>query len=288
MQNPKKDCILIVDDDPGIVSILKEQIHQAGYEVLAATTGHEAVDLAKKHLPNLILLDVTMPGMDGLEVKKRLNQDESTEEIPVIFLTANATTEDKVKGLQLKPDDYVTKPFEPSELLARIHSVMSRRKRYEHIAMTDALTGLGNQHVFKIKIRWLFEMAKRYGRIFSVVVIDINEFKSINDTWGHSMGDLALKQFGETLSRTLRAVDIPLRYGGDEFVILLPESNEKEAYRAMDRLRDEVQATPLTSPDGKKMTLSFSLGIATYQNDLGSASELFEKADKEMYLNKKR
>lgn len=283
----KKGKILVVDDEPDISAILAKRLTDAGFEVSVISDPTSVLEQTKNLMPDLILLDIMMPGMTGIEVKKQLNEEKVTAEIPVIFLTAKATAEDVVKGFHLRADDYIPKPFEMPELLVRIEAVISRRRYFEEIAMKDAMTGLQNVRVFKSKLQLFFDIAQRYGRVFSVAVLDIDDFKKINDTLGHSAGDRILKEFSRMMTLIFRRPDVLVRYGGDEFVILLPESNESQAAIAIERLRKSLEGKLFEVDDeGNKIPMTFSVGIATYHGDLKGATELFEQADRKMYAEK--
>lgn len=280
--------ILIIDDEPDNLTLTAQRLKISGYDVIGATNYAEAISLIHNKNPNLILLDVMMPDVDGFEVKNRLNKDTSTASIPVIFLTAKNTLEDKVNGLKLGVDDYITRPYEPEELIARIDSVLRRRKFYEDLSMTDGLTGLYNIHYFKRQIKTFFSIAKRYNQIFSLALIDIDDFKKINDTYGHIVGDCVLKIFSSLSKKVLRTADIITRYGGDEFAIILPSVDENQAARAMERLENDINGKGFVC-EGYDVNISFSIsvGIAQYQSVFKNEDELFELADARMYEDKK-
>lgn len=280
--------ILIIDDEPDNLTLTAQRLKVSGYDVIAATNYDEAVSLIHSKNPNLILLDVMMPGIDGFEVKSRLDKDTSTAGIPVIFLTAKNDLSDKINGLKLGVDDYITRPYEPEELIARIDSVLRRRKFYEDISMTDGLTKLYNVHYFKKQIKTFFSIAKRYNQIFSLALIDIDDFKKINDAYGHIVGDCVLKIFSSLSKKALRATDIITRYGGDEFAIILPNVNEDQAAKAMQRLKTAINGKDFLC-EGFDVNVSFSIsvGVAQYQISFKDENEMFELADTRMYEDKR-
>ena len=280
--------ILIVDDEPDNLTVTMTRLETSGYEVVTARDCAEAFKAIREKNPNLILLDVMMPSVDGFEVKDRLNKDTSTAGIPVIFLTAKNGLQDKIKGLKLGVDDYITRPYNPEELLARIASALDRRKFYEKISMTDGLTGLYNVHFFKKQINTFFAIAKRYNQIFSLALIDIDDFKKINDTYGHIAGDCMLKNFSSIATKVLREADIITRYGGDEFAVILPSVNQEQAKRAIERLKNEIGGKTF-SYDGSDANISFSIsvGIAEYDYSFKNEDEVFKLADARMYEDKK-
>jgi diguanylate cyclase (GGDEF)-like protein len=229
-----------------------------------------------------------MPGMDGIEVKTNLSKDTSTSIIPVIFLTGMDTIADKVKGFNLGVDDYITKPFVLKELLARIDATLSRRKFYEEISMTDGLTGLYNIHYFKKQIALFLGIAKRYKKTFSLAIIDVDDFKAINDNYSHAVGDFVLKTLSSVMENTLRKSDIITRYGGDEFAVILPESNKDQAVRAMERVREQIDDKEFICKDiGIKIKFSISIGVASYRDEYENEAEIFKAADTSMYREKK-
>lgn len=278
----------MIDDEKDITSILNKYLSDEGYSVYEMSGGDHAAAEAAKIVPDIILLDVRMPGKDGYEVKAELNQNPITANIPVIFLSASATTFDKITGLRLRADDYVTKPFEIQELLARMEAILNRRKRYEEISMKDELTGLPNAHFFKKELALAFNMAKRYGRIFTVGFIDINNFKEINDTYGHLTGNCVLKEAAKRMGLTLRNLDILSRYGGDEFCLIMQEAKPEQARAALNRTKLAVEGSPFQGLNGDgKFPISISVGMVTYQDRFSGVEELIELADKNMYRNKK-
>ncbi len=281
--------ILVVDDHEGIRDLVKEILLYSGYEVQTASNGKDALQIVKEISPDLIILDIIMPDMDGMEVKSHLNENTRTASIPVIFLTWKDSINDKIKGLHLGIDDYITKPFHIEELKARVRSVLSRRKFYEEISMTDGLTGLYNVHYFKKEFSLFFNMAKRYGQIFSLAIIDVDKFKSINDNYTHAGGDFVLKTLAEIMKDTLRKSDIIVRYGGDEFVIILPGVDFSQARRAMERVKERIDGKEFYSPEtAKNIPFSISVGISQYENKFENEAEMFEIADKNMYFEKSK
>lgn len=284
-----KKKILIVDDERYVSDVLNKKLSKAGYEVFKMSSGEEVFLKARELMPDLILLDIMLGEIDGMKIKQRLNEELKTASIPVIFLTAKGMTQDKIKGLGLGADDYITKPFILGELLARVKSVLTRRKLYEEIAMTDGLTKLYNVHFFKKQFSIFFNMAKRYGHIFTLVIIDVNDFKPINDTCGHIAGDFVLKKIAAMLKEGLRKADIVTRYGGDEFAVLLPGCDEKNAVKIMDKIKKKIKSQSFTFEDTvKKLSCSISVGLAVYSDKFTGETELFKAADSNMYQDKRK
>lgn len=286
----EKRTILIADDEIESIHALEKELKRIGYEVCSVQDGYAALSKARILNPDLILLDFSLRGLHGLEIKNRLNQDEATANIPVIFLTEKSTSHERVKGFNLKADDFVSKPFDFVELLARIDSIATRRKQYEQLFMHDALTGLNNLHVFKKNFAAFFNVARRYQRALTIAVMDVDHFKTINDTYGHPIGDSVLKTLADSMKKVFREQDLIIRYGGDEFVILFPETDDKQAAIAMDRLRNVVTGLKIHLHDaaGTEISFSISVGIASYHEGLKKETELFDLADKAMYADKKK
>lgn len=280
--------ILIVDDELGQLETLRMLLSPRGYDVMSASSGEEALSITSNTRVDAIILDVIMPGMDGMQVKARLNQDSLSASIPVIFLTAQSDVEDKVRGLGLGADDYVTKPFHAQELLARLESALKRKGLYEDLAMTDGITGLHNNIFFKKEFTLFFGMAKRYRAPFCLVLIDMDNLKQVNDMYGHAAGDFLLKNFASIARATFRSVDIITRYGGDEFAIITPESDFDQVKVAVDRLRSKIDETILNYRDVHgKIPFSISAGIAVYDQVFKNESQMFELADSRLYEEKK-
>lgn len=284
-----KKKILIVDDDRTYAASLNTILSKAGYETFVAYEGKTIFETVKKFMPDLILLDIVMPEINGFQIKAKLNKNASTAAIPVIFVTVKDEIPGKIEGFHLGADDYIIKPFNQEELLARIDAILNKKSFYEKISMTDGLTGLYNVRFFKRQFALFFNTAKRYKKVFSLAIIDINKFKHINDKHGHAAGDFVLKKFSSIAKKVLRESDIIARYGGDEFVIIMPETSARYATDAIKRLRDKIEGKTFRFHDAKlELRFSFSAGIATYSNDLKSKSKMFKLADERLYKNKRK
>jgi len=307
---PEVSTILIVDDEADIVSVLQKRLVDTGYEVMVASDGQEALENINQKKPDLILLDIMMPRLDGMGLKQKLNEREELSDIPIIFLTAKTTSEGKLQGLRLMVDDYITKPFEPEELLARIENTLTKRRHYEFISMRDSLTGLFNLSYFKKQLDMMFRLSKRHtSRVFSIAVLDVDHFKSINDTFGHLAGNAVLKKIAECLNEVSRKSDVVTRYGGDEFAVLLHETEEEGAKKVFERFKQKIQSqswpfakgresllaarrsgpgSAPSSPGGESVAVVVSVGIATYEDRFKDEDELFKEADQKMYEEKRK
>lgn len=280
--------ILIVDDEKESRDIIKGVLKHARYKIEEASNGEQALEKIRKAPPDLVVLDIRMPKMDGYQVCYEIRSDIRIMNTPVIMLTVMGSTVDKITGLHLGIDDYITKPFEPEEFLVRIDSVLKRKKHYEEISMLDNLTGLYNMHFFEKQLEILINMSRRSGQAFSLSVIDVNRFESINNVHGYDVGDYVLKKIAGIMKEALRKSDIITRYEGPEFTIIFPKLNSRQADIAIKKIKDSIKAEEFISPkSGKKISVSVSTGTATWDKHIKDAMQLFDSASAQMYKKKK-
>jgi two-component system, cell cycle response regulator len=289
--------ILVADDEPINRSLIKRRLEREGYRVVTAENGREAVELAKETLPDLVILDVMMPEMDGLEACRLIKEDVTTHDLPVIFLSARDETEMKVSGLTLGANDYISKPFKAEELLARVSVAIRLKRERDQLlasaeearasaeiaheqAMTDALTGLLNRYGLQRALQREQSEARRYHRPLSCLLIDLDNFKFINDTYGHGAGDIALQQIGDILSKAVRGSDMVFRYGGEEFLVLLPETNIEGASALAEKIRRAADSQLFG--DGHIFPLTLSAGVAALA-DQESGHDMIARADMALY-----
>ncbi|MFY2561422.1 diguanylate cyclase [Corallococcus terminator] len=309
--------VLIVDDDPAHVAHVREGLAPRGYVFKEAHDGTQALSAIREARPDLILMDVEMPGLGGVEVCRIIKANSGEEGfgfIPVILMTARQAA-GKVEGLELGADDYLVKPFDMLELSARVKSMLRlkalqdalveknreldkankelARRREELLALsrTDALTGLFNRRCFEERLTDEFARSRRYQSPLSLVMLDIDHFKRINDTFGHPFGDQVLKAVAQTTRSRLREVDVLARYGGEEFIALLPETGTADALKVCERVREAIAGLRVehVSVDGKRqeVRLTASLGVATVPSaDLESSEALLRAADAGLYAAK--
>jgi two-component system cell cycle response regulator len=288
--------VLIVDDSRLIAHVGKTILKASGHEVLVASDGQAGVETAKAEIPDLILLDVVMPVMDGYEVCRHLKADDRTKEIPIIMLTSKAETADKVKGLQMGALDYVTKPFDEAELVARVNihlrlkelyeTVQEKNRQLQEMANRDGLTGLYNHRFFHEQLAQDFLRARRYHENLSCILLDIDFFKKFNDTHGHQSGDVVLRTLGRLIQESIRDSDLAARYGGEEFALILYHTDAKGGFEVADRLRRAVEENEIHDK-GAALRVTISVGIATFPDEkIGDAKTLIECADKALYQAK--
>jgi diguanylate cyclase (GGDEF)-like protein len=283
----ENQLILAVDDAPNILKAIQYILTKAGYSVLTARDGDEALTLVKREHPALVISDIMMPGLDGYELCSRLRAEEATSLIPFIFLSAKDTVDDRIKGIQTGADAYLTKPFHRDELLALVETVLTRHRIYIEQTMKDGLTALPNRaYLFKALDNELAR-ARRYRRDLSVVMLDLDHFKSVNDTYGHLFGDKVLIKLAGTLREEIRRQDILGRYGGEEFLIILPETAGEAAAALMERCRWKVAEIPYDEDSGSSpVSVTISAGIAEFNPDDHSIEDLIGRADRALYKAK--
>jgi len=302
--------ILVVDDTQLNVILLDRLLKNEGYQVLQAERGKIALDIARQNVIDMVLLDINMPGIDGYEVCRQLKADERLKDIPVIFISALSDTMDKVTALSVGGVDYITKPFQAEEVLARIDTHLKirnlqqelelknavleaeilRREEAEKeltiLAATDPLTKVFNRrHFFEFATREL-SRANRTKVSFSIMMADIDHFKKVNDSYGHLIGDQVLIRFTEICQENLRHYDVLARYGGEEFVILLPETGIHEAIEIAERIRTKIEAAEMTF-GGHEFSITTSLGVANIEDEGEVPLEIIlDRADQALYQAK--
>ncbi len=282
--------VLLVDDEEVNLYALRIILESRRYRCLLASSGAEALKLAMEGQPDVILLDIHMPVMDGYEVCRRLKEDPRTRSIPIVFLTARRRDQEEViKGLELGANDYITKPFNQEELLARV-AVMVRVKTAEdavrHASHTDHLTGLYNRRFLQQRLEEELHRASRYSLRLACIMLDIDHFKTINDAHGHAAGDQVLQEIASILRRHIRKSDLAVRYGGEEFMLILFENDKQQARLVAERVRADVEASRFVW-NGRPLALTISSGVAAYPDQgVGTPDELIGRADAALYAAK--
>jgi len=297
--------ILIVDDNPDSLEILRARLESWGYRTQTASDGEDALEKIDAAPPDLILLDIMMPRLDGMEVARRVKGNPSLPFIPIIMETALATTESKVEGLDSGADDYITKPIDFAELKARVNSML-RIKRLQaeledrerdlidaneqllHMSQTDALTGLDNRRHLENRLEEMFAHARRFKEPVACVICDLDRFKAVNDTYGHPAGDEVLRQFSHILRHEARSIDRVGRFGGEEFMFLLPGTSSDAAARFAERVRKQVESHTFTfNGGGNSILRTASFGVSAWPHPhIGSPEVLVRTADEALYVAK--
>jgi diguanylate cyclase (GGDEF)-like protein len=280
--------VLIVDDTKNIHALVKARLNGEPVELHSCFSSADGLAMAGQLLPDLILLDVDMPDMDGFEVCRRLKGQPATMNIPVVFLTGAGSTDEKIRGLELGAVDYVTKPFEPAELRARVRAALRTKYLLDLLnkkAMIDGLTGLWNRTYFDQTLQAQLSLAKRSGQPVAVVIGDLDHFKQINDRCGHLTGDEALRIVAACMQATCRIEDVVCRFGGEEFGIIVPNTPSDKAIIMADRLRKNIEKLPLQHR-GTPVQITCSFGIADVTNC--GDKDLIAAADAALYRAKEQ
>jgi diguanylate cyclase (GGDEF)-like protein len=279
--------VLVADDDPVMRAVVHAWLTQAEYEVILAEDGDAALALAIEHDPDLLLIDVSMPGLDGFEVCRALLKAVPTPP-PVIFLTAHGDTQSRVAGLDAGAVDYVVKPLVCDELVARVRAALRTKAVRDDLikhAGLDPLTGVLNRRELDARARVAIAHAERYDRALTCAMLDIDHFKAINDRYGHAAGDAVLREAATRISESCRASDTIGRYGGEEFVVLLPETRVEDAAVLAERLRCRFDDHGLTF-EGTTVHVTVSIGVAPWEPGVTVPASLYSAADRALYTAK--
>ena len=255
-----RPLVLVVDDDPDLRMLADMQLSPQGYDVLQAADGKECIELAATRFPDVILLDMMMPGMDGAEVLTELSNNPRTRDIPVIFLSALTATDDRVRGLQNGAVDWITKPAEPRELIARVGAAARTKARQEEIKLragADPITRLQGRTAFQRRLGQEIARSSRSGAPLAVCLIDIDSAPEIVDRHGSAVGDELMKEVASSLRQTVRVSDVLFRYGSHEFAIVLPDTESGTAFTAAERCREDITTVEVAGDP-----VSVSVGVA--------------------------
>ncbi|MFT5874360.1 MAG: two-component system sensor histidine kinase ChiS [Clostridium sp.] len=280
-----KAKILVVDDEPVNIQVLINQLSLENYNVVTATNGQTGLRLINEVDFDLIILDAMMPKMSGYEVCKRIREKHSLIDLPILMLTANNQLSNICLAYDCGINDYVRKPFEKQELIARIKTLVTMKKAVKQ-SIRDPLTGIYNRkHMFELG-EIIFDNHKKEGKHMSAIMIDIDNFKAVNDTYGHAQGDNILNEVAAECKNIIRVNDIFGRYGGEEFFIILPNIEIEDTVKLADRIREKICIRPLSRHEGKEIYITISLGVATNNKTISSIEQLVREADKAMYKAK--
>ena len=300
--------LLIVDDSKSVRDAVQKALIDIGLfsDLFYAENGIKALDILFKNQIDFIITDVIMPVVDGFKLVSTIKNQEKYRNVPVIMLTGQKDSIDKIKGLELGASDYVTKPFDPGELIARVKVLIkmqelqeeltqknlflkSLNQKLEKIAITDELTGMFNRRYFFSRLVAEFERCKRFSQNLACVMIDIDHFKKINDTRGHQVGDIVLKKVGQIISESQRSYDIFARIGGEEFVGSLSNVDQKGALEFAERLRKKIESYNFLEEVGETLKATISIGIGVYPHNniaVENIDDIIKIADDALYKAK--
>jgi len=290
MEEKQKNSLLLVDNDKSNLKLLSS-ILGSEYIIYTAASGANAIKIAKEFTPDLILLDILMPDMDGYETLSELKKCDDTHEIPVIFITGLSSNEDEEKGLSLDAADYISKPFSEKIVKLRVRNqiqIVNHLRTIERLSLIDQLTNIPNRRSFDERLRIEWSRAIREQIPISLLMLDIDKFKNYNDTYGHQQGDIVLKSVAKVLlSSSRRSSDFAARWGGEEFTILLPNTPLSNAVEVAETIRVnmEKEVIPCTGNSTTKVTVS--IGVNTQIPVRNSSPDAFiSAADKALYAAK--
>jgi diguanylate cyclase (GGDEF)-like protein len=284
--------ILVVDDDAFSATMIDNCLRAAGFLCSYACQAEEALSAIENELPDLIIMDVVMPGVDGFELCRRVRNHPAMHFTPIIFVTRKGDVVERVKGLEAGGNDYLSKPFEPEELIARVRSHLTRLAALREMAIRDSLTRCFNHKYLRMRLEQEVARCQRYDQELTLAMIDVDHFKQVNDTYGHPAGDVVLAHLANIIVASVRSTDVVARYGGEEFAVLMVEASAEEGSVVCNRLRERVQAYAFrTHPEalddqGRHIPITVSIGVAELGSKKDTAAALLERADEALYRAK--
>ena len=283
--------VLVAEDSLVVRAVLRRQLESHGYDVVEADDGAAALEACKLRRPQVVLLDVEMPRLDGHQVLTQLKEDPELADTPVVFLTGRTRTEDVVEALRHGAHDYLRKPFDHAELIARVSAaarvkalqdeLRHRNEELDRIARHDSLTELHNRRHLEEHLHAMVVGSVRRKQPVGVLLVDIDHFKLVNDTYGHGVGDEVLCEVAARLQTGLRADDVAGRWGGEEFLVLLPQTGLEGSTAVAERMRSAVDAEPVAISDGGLIEVTVSIGCTAAVAPNGE--ELVRRADSALY-----
>ncbi len=290
--------ILIVDDDRKIVEMLEIGLNALGYRTVMAYDGEAAIDMVLKEIPDIILLDLNLPKKNGFEVCRQVRMEIKDNYIPIIMITARDDISSKIEGLDTGADDYITKPVDIKEVMARIKSMLrikslqdelrTAKDELQELAVRDYLTGCFNRRYFTEILQIELKKSSRYDKSFGCIMLDVDDFKKINDNYGHPFGDEVLKKIADILRDNLRESDIIGRYGGEEFIALLPNISQRvELEQICERIRKKVEKTFFKTDSGNiNTTISIGASLCEGKKNGLNTDDIISNIDKALYKAK--
>lgn len=287
-----KPDILIVDDDQAIRKSMQEFLELEDFKVRSVSNAEEAIDFLKKNQVDIVVTDIIMFEMDGLELTNLIKKEYDTD---VIVMTGYTSEHSYEQAISRGASDFLFKPVRYEELALRLKRVLKERqlstersemlRELKKLAITDGLTGLFNSRHFYKQLDLEVDRIRRYNHSISILIIDIDHFKDYNDLFGHMEGDKVLFRIGELIKSCLRRMDTAYRYGGEEFTVILPETNNQDAIIVAERIRRIIEAETFTPSSGEKITITVSIGTTEYEPE-ERISSFVQRADKALYVSK--
>lgn len=279
--------VLLVEEEAAVKERVKGNLQRAGYLVLEASHGAEALSILNEQIPDIIISDAYLSSMSSIEFCRRVREKPLTAVVPFVLLMDEGDAEDSMMRLKIGADDYILKSASAEEVVVRIQAKVDRFRTLRELVHIDSVTQLYNRYYFDKTLADTLKISERYHHDVSLSILDIDYFKEFNDTFGHQTGDFVIKSVAQFIRDRLREVDIVARYGGDEFVVVMPETSKGNAAKAMTRIQNELIRTSFHC-DGVKepLQISISFGIANYPTEAASDFELIQKADQALYVIK--
>lgn len=291
----KMRTILIVDDELDTLTLLKEFLEDKNFKVISTEDPYKAISIVEEEEIDLVIADLKMPEMDGIALTKEILVFNS--EMPVIIMTAYASIESAIESIKAGATDFITKPFKFDHTLFVVNKALERRALtqlakksvyYKKLSQTDELTGLFNLRSFKSVLEENLKEHKELGKGLSLMMADIDDFKRVNDTFGHQSGDKVLSEIANILSKSVRGCDFLARYGGEEFAVVLPETGKRAALKVGQRILEEIEKFRFKSKDDESIGLiTITVGLATFPRDGETGQALLASADKALYKGKR-
>lgn len=279
--------ILIVDDDPAITCMVKDHLEKEGFKVFVCNNTNLAESFLAYEQPDLIILDILLPTENGIEFCKRIRTNPHYQLVPIIFFSIKNDLVDKLAGFATGADDYLCKPISVEELTARIQAILGRITESNELILQDELTKVYNRRYFLRRLDEEIARDSQNGNNFTIAMLDIDYFKTVNDTYGHLAGDETLKFIVNKLKENLRNTDIICRFGGDEFIILLPDMKKEDARKVIERIRGNIASDSIKcSQSNQLVQVTCSVGVSTFPENGCSAEQLIKSADENLYLAK--
>ena len=292
----KLPSLLIVEDSPTDAKLIKSLLKSLACSIWTANSGEEALSICNNNRIDIMILDMLLPGLDGYEVVKQIKENVSTQSTQIIVVTSLQDIESKIKGFEFGVDDYLVKPVNFNEFRARVNSLIKKKAYYDRLvanfevavqsAITDRLTGAYNNGYFQHYLKNELKRAKRHAYPVSLLMLDIDDFKLVNDRHGHLAGDKLLKEIAEKLRQQIREIDFLARFGGDEYAIILPYTQREDAAAIAERTRALFENCAVAVNDHISLSISMSIGVADFAPGVDTAQDVIQKADKALYAAK--